>query len=176
MSCSLSLQHHARTASCSCPCIMAQSSEMYVLIIEYIRERVLSYLKRIPNYEPILTFMSRILHFIALIYVIFVQKSMSINAFYLLEQNIHKLESVTKGPNRITEDMSKYQYCSFVMTYISSNDSITLVLEVTRIILCTKILDIGIKFSIINRIKDISMSNWQSPNNVLELVTTMIVM
>ena len=61
------------------------------------------------------------------------------------------------------------------MTYISNNDSITLVLEVTRIILCTKILDIGIKFSIINRIRDISMSNWQSPNNVLELVTTMIV-
>ena len=55
----------------------------YVLIIEYIR--VLSYLKGIPNYETILTFMSGILHFIALIYVIFVQKSMSINAFYLLE-------------------------------------------------------------------------------------------
>ena len=101
---------------------------------------------------------------------------MNKNAFYLLEKNIHKLESVTKGPNRITEDMSKYQYCSFVMTYISNNDSITLVLEVTRIIMCTDTFDIGTKFSIINRMRDISMSNWQRPNNVLELVTTMIVM
>ena len=62
------------------------------------------------------------------------------------------------------------------MTYISNNDSITLVLEVTRIILCTDVFDIGTKFSIINRIRDMSMSNWQIPNNVLELVTTMIVM
>ena len=62
------------------------------------------------------------------------------------------------------------------MTYISNNDSITLVLEVTRIILCTDIFGIGTKFSIINRSRDISMSNWQRPNNVLELVTAMIVM
>ena len=59
------------------------------------------------------------------------------------------------------------------MKYISNNDKRTLVLEVIKIIRCTSTFGIGTKFSTININNDISMSNWQRPNNVLEFVTTM---